>query len=330
MTTGAHEIKLNGFWARRLRLQRGFGPAPDDFPNRGPLHICYLDESGVIERNAGTTHFVLLGLAIPAETWKQKDADVSAIKLKRRLGTAEIHTGWMIRRFQEQEGIKGFEEMSETDRRAAVAQARTVALNAAAARGAAPARELAKNHRKSADYIHLTYSERLDAVREVASAIGSWNDCVLFSDAQQKNAHDPRNKVNDVFDFAFEQVVTRFNTFLRRGNNSDFGMVVQDRNETASDRLTWLMRRFHERGTSFSHISRIVETPLFVDSALTSMVQLADICSYATRRFIENNEHDLFDRIYPRFDRSGGKLVGLRHYTGKSQCSCRICVDHGR
>lgn len=160
--------------------------------------------------------------------------------------------------------------------------------------------------------------------------IGSWDDCVLIADAQKKDAHDPRNKVNDVFDFAFEQVVTRFNTFLSRSGNDGFGMVVQDRNETASDRLTWLMRRFHERGTAFSAIPRIVETPLFVDSALTSMVQLADICSYATRRFIENGEEDLFNRIYSRFDRSGGKLVGLRHYTAKAQCSCRICIDHGR
>jgi hypothetical protein len=163
------------------------------------LFICYLDESGVIERGAGTSHFVLLGLAIPAETWKQKDNEISAIKLKHRLGTAEIHTGWMVRRYQEQEQIAGFEQMSETDRRAAVTRARTVALNAAAARGAQPARELAKNHRKTVDYVHLTYSERLDAVREVAEAIGAWTDCVLFSDAQQKNAHDARNKANDVF-----------------------------------------------------------------------------------------------------------------------------------
>lgn len=331
LTAGSREVKLTEFWERRLRLQRGLGPAPDAFfVEGGPLYICYLDESGVIERGAGTSHFVLLGLAVPAETWKQKDVEISTIKLKHRLGTAEIHTGWMLRRYQEQEQLTGFEQMSETNRRLAVTQARAVALNAAAARGAKPARDLVKNHRKTSAYIHLTYPERVDAIRAVADAIGAWSDCALFSDAQRKDAHDARNQVNDIFDFAFEQVVTRFNTFLKRGGCNDFGMVVQDRNETASDRLTWLMRRFHERGTSFSEISRIVETPLFVDSALTSMVQLADICSYATRRFIENGEADLFDRIYPRFDRAGGKLVGLRHYTGKAQCACRICVDHGR
>jgi hypothetical protein len=294
------------------------------------VHICYLDESGVIERGAGTSHFVLLGLAIPAETWKAKDAAVSELKARHRLGTAEIHTGWMLRKYAEQERIPRFDKLSETQRRAAVLRERTTDLNAAAARGAKQAREVAKNHKKTVEYVHLTRDERLAVIRDVATLIGSWDDCILFADAQKKDAHDVRRKVTEIFDFAFEQVVTRFNTFLSRGSDKGFGVVVQDRNETASDRLTWLMRRFHERGTTFSTIPQIVETPLFVDSALTSMVQLADVCSYATRRFIENGERDLFERVYARFDRSTGKLVGLRHYTGKQDCACRICVDHGR
>jgi hypothetical protein len=106
--------------------------------------------------------------------------------------------------------------------------------------------------------------------------------------------------------------------------------VVQDQNETAARRLTALARRFHANGTTYSHLDRLVETPLFVDSRLTSMVQLADLCAYAVRRYFENDETDLFDRIYPRFDRLGTKVVGIRHYTGKQLCECRVCVDHGR
>ena len=71
-------------------------------------------------------------------------------------------------------------------------------------------------------------------------------------------------------------------------------------------------------------------TPLFLDSELTSMVQLADLCAYAIRRFCDNNEADLFDRIMPAFDRNAGKLVGIRHYTRSIACTCRICNEHGR
>ncbi|HZL17552.1 MAG TPA: DUF3800 domain-containing protein [Polyangia bacterium] len=107
-------------------------------------------------------------------------------------------------------------------------------------------------------------------------------------------------------------------------------MLVHDQNQTASKNLTALMRSFHSQGTTYSKIPLIIETPLFVDSELTSMVQAADLVGYALRRFIENKETDLFERIYPRFDRRGQTLVGLRHYTGKSPCSCRICIDHQR
>ena len=44
------------------------------------------------------------------------------------------------------------------------------------------------------------------------------------------------------------------------------------------------------------------------------MVQVADLVAYATRRFFDNGETDLFDRFYSRYDRTpGGLLVGLRH-----------------
>ncbi|MDB4950259.1 MAG: hypothetical protein JWM27_2908 [Gemmatimonadetes bacterium] len=48
------------------------------------------------------------------------------------------------------------------------------------------------------------------------------------------------------------------------------------------------------------------------------------------RRHFENAEADLLDRFYGRFERAQGKLVGIRHYTGKQACGCRVCVDHGR
>jgi hypothetical protein len=107
-------------------------------------------------------------------------------------------------------------------------------------------------------------------------------------------------------------------------------LPIERRLPTNGSSITGAARRYHRDGTKYVAIDRIVETPLFVDSELTLMVQVADLCAYATRRFFENGETDLFDRIYPAFDRVGGKLVGLRHYTGRQACSCRVCVDHGR
>ena len=105
------------------------------------------------------------------------------------------------------------------------------------------------------------------------------------------------------------------------------GFIIQDHNETVAKRLTSMMRRFHAKGTRWTNIPHIIETPFFVDSHLTSMVQMADLCAYATRRFFENNEIDLFNRIYPQFDRVGQAVVGIRHFTAAG-CRCRVCRDH--
>src|ERR1035441_5447484 len=87
------------------------------------------------------------------------------------------------------------------------------------------------------------------------------------------------------------------------------------------------MRSFHKRGTIWNKLNNIVETPLYVDSSLTSMVQIADLCSYALRRFFEKGETELLDRIYPRIDRNKNRTVGVRHFSTPS-CNCRICSDH--
>ena len=88
------------------------------------------------------------------------------------------------------------------------------------------------------------------------------------------------------------------------------------------------MRKFHQQGTLWAKVDRIIETPLFVDSSLTSMVQMADLCAYATRRFFENGETDLFDRIFGRFDQASGRIVGIRHYVGAKSCECKVCAAH--
>jgi len=292
------------------------------------MYICYLDESGNVERRGTTPYFVLLGLAIPASSWKAKDREIQTV-LNRHNLYGEIHTAWMVRRYPEQERVSGFPGLAPDDRRAVTLRERKADLAKAAMRGTKAVKALAKNYRKTEPFIHLTHAERVEAVRAVADTIRGWNDATLFADAQRKAAHDPNAQDQRILDFAFEQVVTRYHHLLVR-QGIEVGIIVQDQNDTAALRLTRLARRYHRGGTAYSTIDRIVETPLFVDSELTLLVQMADLCSYAVRRFFENSETDLFDRIYPRFDRLGTKLVGLRHYTGSAQCTCRVCVDHGR
>jgi hypothetical protein len=317
------------------------------------VYIAYLDESGVVEP-AGTTHFVLVAFAIPASRWKDGDARLQTIKAKHRLAENEVHTAWLLRRYPEQDRIPDLDKLSDVERRIAVKRERKIDLAKASLRGEKAVNELAKNYKKTEAYVHLTYAERVALVRDFADEVGRWSDARIFGDAQEKAAYpgyaaamNPDRagsrkegaghwKVvtaspESIRERAFEQVVSRFQIFLASAMGAaTFGMLVHDQNQTACINLTALMRAFHKDGTAYAKIPNIIETPLFVDSSLTSMVQVADLVSYAVRRFVEKDETDLLDRVYPRFDRRGGVMVGLRHYTGARPCACRICVDHGR
>lgn len=308
----------------RLKRSQGFASGALSLFGGIRVYICYLDESGTPENGSSTEHFVLLGLAVTADTWKAKDAQIYGIKGKYGLEDREIHTAWMLRDYPEQKRVPDFEELDWADRRKAVLGVR--AMNLTRPRKNSQQKALLKNYRKSEDYVHLTRAERLQLAEELADAVGLWDDARIFAEAQDKS----HSRDTDRFELSFEQVVTRFNYFLTHMNGPS-GLLVQDNNQTVALRLTTAMRRFHQRGTSWTNIGRIIETPLFVDSALTSMVQLADLCAYATRRYFEKGETNLFDRIKPCIDRMpDGKLVGIGHFTGRHKCRCDVCREHGR
>lgn len=302
------------------------------------MYLCYLDESGTPEDPA-TKHFVLSGVAIPAESWKQTDADITAIKTRFGLDRSEIHTGWMLRSYNTQDAIPGFDTLSWSDRRAAIQARRTARLAGLVGNP----RKLERKrlfYRKTHPYIHLTRNERRDVVFQIARAFAANRESRMFGGAINKDWFNAvPNRRLPMFEFAFDSIVNRFQAFLSnraqyisRTNPSDarrfIGLLVQDNNPTVAKRLTALMRRFQVEGTFFRTIDRIIETPFFVDSQLTSMVQVADIAAYAVRRYLDNSESELFDIFYARVDRARQTPVGLRHYCHKP-CPCKICLEHG-
>jgi hypothetical protein len=292
------------------------------------MYLCYIDESGVPELRSGTSHYVLIGLAIQVWDWKSQDRAVTVIKRQFGLADSEVHTGWIFRRYTEQESIPGFIDLDHKARRAAVLAKRSAILQKIGfVKGPEAVKEIRKNFRKTEAYVHLTRTERLTFLRSLADLVGSWGHTRLFSDAIDKTSFGAIIPKFPPREEAFQQVVARFQRFLDdQPNPQTVGLLIHDNDETNADRLTELMRHFHVQGTLFAPVTRIIETPFFVDSHLTVGVQFADLCAFATRRFFENHETDLFDRIYPRFHVHQGKLVGLRHYTGQHDCSCKVCT----
>jgi len=187
-----------------------------------------------------------------------------------------------------------------------------------------------KTYNQTKAYIHLTYEERKAFVEEIAGLIGGWEFARLFAEGIDKIHFNPSITKHSVDEQAFEQVVSRFEHYLRiysRGSGrKQYGILIHDNNQTVSKRHTALMKEFHQKGTLWTSVRNIIETPLFVDSQLTGMIQIADVCSYALRRYFEKGETFLFNKVFQIADRKDGKVVGVRHFTNLG-CDCVVCTS---
>jgi hypothetical protein len=233
------------------------------------MYLCYIDESGVPEQ-AGTPHFVLVGLAIPSEKWKSMESQIDSVKQKYLAPDDEVHTAWIARTYAEQVRIPNFANLPAADRRRLAQAERDQHLLRLAATGSKKQlAEAKKNYKKTSAYIHLTHAERVQLLNELADCIGGWSDVRLFGQAIDKPflATLPPRPLPP-FEYAFTEVVQRFEYFLKnRGNATGIdlqGLLVQDNNETVAMRITRMMREFHRHGTRWTQINQIVETPFFL------------------------------------------------------------------
>lgn len=297
--------------------------------------LCYIDESGTPQIPGNTSHYVLAGLSIPIGNWKKYDNQIQSIKKKYGLEKEEIHTAWILRPYLEQTKIPDFDSLDYEKRRREVNKQRLINIQALTKKKSKLLSQTKKNYKKTEAYIHLSYAERKSFILEIAKALAGWKEARLFAECIDKVSFNPAKSRYSVDEQAFEQVVSRFETFLHKrstsssSDESNYGILIHDNNETEARKLTDLMKSFHKKGTFWVKLRHIIETPLFVNSELTSMVQIADLCAFALRRYLENGEEELFNLVFKRGDRdSSGRCVGIRHYTDKAHCNCKICSNH--
>ncbi len=295
------------------------------------MYLLYIDESGTSAIPGNTSHFILAGISIPIWHWKDCDREIAKIKDKYKLEESEIHTAWILRSYLEQSHIKDFSSLTYAQRRQEVEKYRkNELLRLQKANKPKHYKQTKKNYAKTKDYIHLTYDERKQLIIDIARCVSSWGFARLFAECIDKVYFDPSISPQDIDTQAFEQIVSRFEQYLESigdDENQYFGLLIHDNNETVAKKHTKLMKDFHAKGTLWTDIKNIIETPLFVNSELTCLVQIADLCAYAIRRYLENNEEELFHHIFTRADRKGERVVGMRHFADKS-CNCNICKHH--
>lgn len=136
---------------------------------------------------------------------------------------------------------------------------------------------------------------------------GKW---ALFGAVIEKAA---LNSGEHPLEFAFEQLCSRFDAFLRRmhhSQNTQRGLLIFDRS-TRETRLQELARNFRLNGHRWGRLKNIVDVPFFVDSSATRAIQYADMVAYALWRKFEKDDPEFFEIIASGFDAENGRRHGL-------------------
>ncbi len=256
----------------------------------------------------------------------------------------ELHVKQFAVTISEQGQVPNFSEMSWTERRAQVLQIRQSRIDAA------PSNEekgrLRNKYRLTEPFIHLTRQERSRLLEDALDLVGSHERIRLFAEAVSKS--HPRVIAGDIdlVRQAFEQVVSRFDTYLqlrhrwRLDSNPrapmENGLLILDQDYSTEAVIRTQFEGFRQHGHPWGDLRHVIDVPFFANSEQLVGLQLADVCAYGLRRYLDTNavpgshEERNFQRIFHRFDQDGqGRLHGLRHFVQVGTCSCLICQRRG-
>lgn len=156
------------------------------------MHLLYIDESGTSDIPGNTSHFVVAGVSIPIEYWKVFDQEIATIKKRYDLQDTEMHVGWLMRKYLDQDRIAGFASMNLAQRRSEVQRYRTAELlRLQRVKNRKHYLQTKKTFARTNNYVHLTYDERCAFVTEVARHVTQWGYARLFAECVDKTHFDP-------------------------------------------------------------------------------------------------------------------------------------------
>lgn len=311
------------------------------------MYLLYVDASGMADlSDVNTRHYVLVGLCVHEGTWFALEKRLSGLKngFCQTGEEFELHAAQFACTIKEQDEIAGFTGMSWTDRRqqvTAIRQARIAAEPTVAGKKARWER-----YQRTEPFTHLSRQERSRLLEDALDLVGAHKGIVLFGEAVSKAHPAVVGGHCDPVHQAFEQVVARFDAFLKRRDDwklkksprrsIDNGLLVLDQDYSTEASILRQFQDYRKKGHPWGRMLHVMDVPFFARSDRVCGLQLVDICAYAVRRYLDKNgargshEEKNFQRIFHRFDRDNlGKLHGLRHYVQAGTCACLVCQERG-
>lgn len=152
--------------------------------------------------------------------------------------------------------------------------------------------------------------ERIKAIKDCLSILAeSHVGNSIFACVLRKSIIQPKDPV----EFAFEQLSSRFDYFLRKLHNrgdTQRGIIIFDKS-TYETTIQNLATDFRKIGHTWDIIRNLAEVPLFIDSHASRLIQMADMVAYAIFRKYEQGDDQFFKIIESRIESDGVQKHGL-------------------
>ncbi len=181
--------------------------------------------------------------------------------------------------------------------------------------------------RRSQPWKRLNQEEARGTIKSVLAVLANaYESARAFACVVHKASYPNQ----DPMEVAFEDLCSRFDRYLQRLRSSgdvQRGLVILDKSAHETT-LQQMSVEFRTLGTTWGVIRNLADTPLFVDSRASRVVQLADHVAYAVFRRYQAGDTQYLDIIARKFDSEDGVVHGLAHKEiGNPGCMCIACLS---
>lgn len=179
--------------------------------------------------------------------------------------------------------------------------------------------------RRSSPWDKLTKEEAQGIIKAVLRVVVQAHDSAkIFACAIHKKSYLGNNTMN----MAFEDLTKRFDNYLKMlysGGDRQKGLLILD-DSAHETTLMELARNFRQTGTQWGSIKNIADTPFFVSSKSSRVIQIADHIAYSVFRRYNHSDAQYFDIIAERFHSVDHIIHGLAHKQKlTANCMCPAC-----
>ena len=133
----------------------------------------------------------------------------------------------------------------------------------------------------------LRRQDRTALGEAVLDVIDAHNPTFIFTiiDKQRHVAKYGANAIPPE-DYTYMLMIERFNYFL--GRQGEIGLIVSDDQKGSEDAIRRAHARYRSHGTGYARIEHVIETPFFVPSHWSRMLQIVDVATWFVNRHMRN------------------------------------------